>query len=327
MPRRVRFVILAVPPMKPQFKLGLYLVTVVGTFLFGFLLLRSWRDAGERGSRAVPSSGVASVASAHPSVDGTGGGAAGTSSAAESGGGGTNAGPTGAVGVAGEGVRTNLGTTVAEVSPELEGVPMRRPGNATRGLGRMITWALLAVASLAGLGVLVAYDLSHYAANRAALALFNDRGEDATAGEYELIEKAYGDGDYLEAVRMLRAFLGSNPRAVHAQIRIAEIYEKDLANPLAAALEYEEVMKQPLDPERRGWTGIHLVNLYNRLEKPGQAVALMRRICVECPDTPAAGKARERLEAMGEAVPERPMPGAGGAAGDPGLPPGFRKKR
>ena len=56
----------------------------------------------------------------------------------------------------------------------------------------------------------------------------------------------------------MREYLLKNPREQHVSLRIAEIYEKDLANPLAAALEYEEVLKQKLPAERWGWAAIHL---------------------------------------------------------------------
>ena len=60
----------------------------------------------------------------------------------------------------------------------------------------------------------------------------------------------------------MRDYYNKNPREVHVALRIAEIYEKDLNNHLAAALEYEEVLKKKLPAERWGWAAIHLVNLY-----------------------------------------------------------------
>ena len=45
----------------------------------------------------------------------------------------------------------------------------------------------------------------------------------------------YGKGEFMEAIGLLRSFLKENPKAVHAKIRIAEIYEKDLRNPVEAA--------------------------------------------------------------------------------------------
>lgn len=322
--------------MKSQFKLGLYVVTVVGTLVFGNLFLRNWRLANgpsepARAVEAKPSpakktpakeakagSGASQVAAAR-------GATSEVASATDS----TNSTAAGAVTNAAESAAGGAGEiSPTEPTAEQEAVPMQSSAVKGTGLGKLILYGLLAVGFLVGLGFLLAYDVAHYAGRQATEILFDDRGGDAGDSDYEAIEKVYGTGDYLETVRLLREFLKENPRALHAQLRIAEIYEKDLNNPLASALEYEELLKLPLEPTRWGWNAIHLVNLYNRLEKPKQAVALMQSILVKCPDTPAAGKARERLEAMGEEAPEPPAPsepdpGSGGG----GLPPGFKPKR
>jgi tetratricopeptide (TPR) repeat protein len=101
----------------------------------------------------------------------------------------------------------------------------------------------------------------------------------------------------------MRGFLKQNPREIYAALRIAEIYEKDLRNYLAAALEYEEVLKNKLQPERWGWAAIHLCNLYSKLGQQPKAAALLRRIVEEYPRTAAAKKARARL-GMEELVEE-----------------------
>jgi hypothetical protein len=54
--------------------------------------------------------------------------------------------------------------------------------------------------------------------------------------DYEVAEQQWADGNFLEAIQLLRAF-EEESREVHAALRIAEIYEKDLKNHLAAALE------------------------------------------------------------------------------------------
>src|SRR5437764_6258662 len=115
----------------------------------------------------------------------------------------------------------------------------------------------------------------------------------------------WANGDHLEAIKIMREYLAKNPREQHVAIRIAEIYEKDLNNNLAAALEYEEVLKHKLQPERWGWAAIHLCNLYFRLNQEQKAHDLLRRIVNEYPTTPAAEKARKRLEQVdGAAVSE-----------------------
>jgi tetratricopeptide (TPR) repeat protein len=136
----------------------------------------------------------------------------------------------------------------------------------------------------------------------------------------------------------MRDYLKKNPREQHVAIRIAEIYEKDLGNYLAAALEYEEVLKHKLPPDRWGWAAIHLCNLYFKLNQEQKGYALLRRIVKEYPQTPAADKARKRLEQVEGASFEQlatesnVTPRTSSAApqeNDPPshLPPGFRPKR
>ena len=136
----------------------------------------------------------------------------------------------------------------------------------------------------------------------------------------------------LERKKQRREYLKKNPREQHVALRIAEIYEKDLLNPLAAALEYEEVLKHKLAPERWGWAAIHLCNLYSKLNHQDKVIALLRRIDAEYGNTAAAEKARKRLEDLGVPLQEeipleepgalQPPPSSG-----PQLPPGFTLKK
>lgn len=165
--------------------------------------------------------------------------------------------------------------------------------------------------SVVGLGLLAGHDFSHFVANRVGRLLYNGEGDTIKDSDYELAEKAWANGNPLEAIQLMRNYLEKNPREQHVALRIAEIYEKDLANPLAAALEYEEVLKQKLSPEQWGWTAIHLCNLYSsKLNKPDKTVALLRRIVNEYGETSAAEKARKRLDVQEEeAGTEEESPG------------------
>jgi TolA-binding protein len=146
-------------------------------------------------------------------------------------------------------------------------------------------------------GILTAYDITRYFSNRAMNALYNDDGGGTPDNDlYESAEQEWVRGDYLEAIRILRDYLKANPRQQHAAIRIAEIYEKDLKNPLAAALEYEEILTQKLSADRWGWTAVHLANLYSGpMDKPEKAVELLRQLVETYPETAAAEKAAQRL--------------------------------
>jgi hypothetical protein len=199
------------------------------------------------------------------------------------------------------------------------------------GYARLVTFGGLFFLSVVGIGLLVGHDVSHFLGNRALKTLYNDEGEGIANPDYEVAEQEWANGHHLEAIRLMREYLQKNPREQHVAIRIAEIYEKDLANPLAAALEYEEVLKHKLPPDRWGWSAIHLCNLYSKLNHHDKCVALLRRINREYGQTPAAEKARKRLDEL--AIPydeeqasvqaEPPAPAPGG----PKLPPGFTLKK
>jgi tetratricopeptide (TPR) repeat protein len=192
-------------------------------------------------------------------------------------------------------------------------------------------WGGGLVLSLLGLGLLAARDLSEIIGTKVTKTLFDDTGEIVVTPDYEKAEEEWGQGNFLDAIRILREHLQKNPRAQHLALRIAEIYEKDLNNYLAAALEYEEVLKQKLPPERWGWAAIHLCNLYNgRLNQPDKAIALLRRIDAEHGETAAAEKARARLaqlESEGLIPPASKPPPQSEEPPSFKLPPGFAPKK
>jgi tetratricopeptide (TPR) repeat protein len=155
------------------------------------------------------------------------------------------------------------------------------------------------------LAVFVAHEVTQAIARRAGHVLFDDSSSTAPDPEYDHAEQEWARGNHLGAIGLLREYLQRNPREIHAAIRIAEIYEKDLKNPLAAALEYEEILQKKFHPERWGWAAIHLANIYSgKLGKPDKALALLQRIEAECPKTGAAEKARQRLAAYQAAAAE-----------------------
>jgi TolA-binding protein len=213
--------------------------------------------------------------------------------------------------------------------------------------GAMIAYLAAFIAAIIGLGLLITHDVTQYVGGIAVDTLLDDRGEGMRDPEYERAEQAWANGKFLDAIQMMRDFLKKNPREQYAALRIAEIYEKDLHNLLAAALEYEEVLKQKLPAERWGWAAVHLCNLYSKLGQQDKTRALLTRIVEEYPKTAAAKKARSRLglpelesepidkaestEPAGEAAEsvtppeeeeERPAP----EPPKSNLPPGFRPK-
>ena len=187
----------------------------------------------------------------------------------------------------------------------------------------MMTYAAGLFAVIVCAGLLLAFDLSKFFAHRFERLVFDEEGEVHRDPEYEEAEKVWANGQHLEAIGLMREFLKAHPTEQYAALRIAEIYEKDLGNYLAAALEYEEILKKRLNPDRWGRAAIHLTNLYSKLSRPDDATALLRRIINEYPQTAAARKARETL---GEPEPA-PAPIEPETAAEPSnLPPGFRPK-
>ena len=229
-------------------------------------------------------------------------------------------------------IATNLPSgTNADGSPNatpgtnapVAGQPKAAPAPAS--LSQVFAYAGACLLVVIGLSLLIAYDISHFMAERFHKFILSDDGEGFRDAEYERAEQLVNDNHFLEAIQAMRDFLKQNPRKLFAAIRIAEIYEKHLGNYLAAALEYEEVLRHRLPREQWGWTAIHLANLYSgKMNKSDKAEALLRRIVAECDGTTAAAKARSRLgepDAPEEAAPSAP----GQPPPPPSMPKGFRR--
>src|SRR6266542_4192604 len=199
-------------------------------------------------------------------------------------------------------------------------------------MGRLVAYGLGMFFTLVGLALLLGNDVSRFLANRMEDFVFNDDLEGVKDPEYEEAERVWASGQHLEAIQLMRDYLKRHPREQYVALRIAEVYETDRHNYLAAALEYEEVLRKRLPPERWGWAAIHLANLYSgKLNKTEQATALLRRIVDEYGQTAAAKKARERLgipEPVEAPLPApEPEPQPEKSVPPPSnLPPGFRPK-
>jgi len=174
------------------------------------------------------------------------------------------------------------------------------PKSPPNRIGWYLGWFVL---SALGLGIMVAWDVIQASAKKSVDLIYNDDGGGTEGYDlYEKAEAAWARGTFIEAIDLLRSYLEINPLQQHAAIRIAEIYEKDLLNYLAAAMEYEEILKQRLAPERWAWMAVHLSNLYSgRLNQPEKAIALLRDLVERHPDTAAATKAAKRLKMIDEA--------------------------
>src|SRR3954471_8975885 len=241
---------------------------------------------------------------------------------------------------------TNTAETPATNTSNTAAIPLKKkqppavqPLTRAERTARAMAWGAGLFAVIICLGLLIAHDFSHFAANKFEKFIFNDDLEGVKDPEYEQAEKVWANGNFLEAIQLMRDYLKEHPREQYVAIRIAEIYENDLGNYLAAALEYEEILKKKLPDERWGWAAIHLANLYSgKLNRGQDAIVLLQRIVAEYGHTAAAKKARERLMAEGIAVPEPVLEPA--VADEPeekppippseppsNLPPGFKPKK
>jgi TolA-binding protein len=246
----------------------------------------------------------------------------------------TNAGGTN---VASTNQDTNTPPTNATAAVQPVATPKKVATEQSSG-GSTMGYLFALVIALLVLGVLIAYDVSQYMGNQAVDFLFNDNGDGQRDPEYEHAEQVWANGNHLEAIQLMRDYLKKNPREQYVALRIAEIYEKDLKNPLAAALEYEEILKQKLPPEHWGKAAIHLCNVYTRLGQQDKTQALLQRIITEYPQTPAAKKARTKLglpeqdlttttAAPEESVVETEPTQEVAEPVQSNLPPGFRPKK
>jgi hypothetical protein len=217
-------------------------------------------------------------------------------------------------------------TNIAASSPKPPST--KAPASKGRSTSSMMAYGAGLVIVIICIGLLVAHDFSKFAAHRFERLIFDEDLEGAKDPEYEEAEEVWKSGKPLEAIQLMRDYLKAHPREQYVALRIAEIYEKDLGNFLAAALEYEEVLKKKLPPDRWGWAAIHLSNLYSgKLNRPDQSIALLQRIVAEYGQTAAAKKARERLTAEGIEIPAyAPEEESSESAPHSNLPPGFRPK-
>ena len=231
--------------------------------------------------------------------------------------------------VADLGASTNVATNAPSAPPAAK----RTASDQRSG---SFAWLGLFVLTLFALGGLAAFDFSRYLGDRAERSMMASDFVIRKDPDYEAAEEEWTKGNHLDAINLMRGYLQRNPNEQHAAIRIAEIYEKDLNNYLAAALELEEVLTKRLPREKWGWTAIHLANIYSgKLKQPSKALGVLDRIVKEYPDTGAAKKARQRLglpePVEGEEISETETeaPSAPTPPSDPpsNLPKGFRTKK
>lgn len=319
--------------MKPVVRLSVYTVLLILTVVF-FVRFRAAdrRDVARAEAKKLGQFGDA----------GTRDGVAGATNSDSSAVGTTNVGGVGDV-VTNGAASPRLGTNRTAIGSGKSG-PSK--ANSEDGVGAndratAITDMALFIGTLVILGMVGAWDVSQLLGSRAGQAVMAENYLPPTDPDYEAAEAEWSKGNHMDALNLMRAYLKRNPNEQHVAIRIAEIYEKDLNNYLAAALELEEVLLHKLPREKWGWTAIRLVNLYSgKLNQTDKALATLQRIVDHYPETAAAKKARQRLGLPEDAPAPVPTPEPESAeapntrltskaaeAENPSLPKGFRAKK
>jgi tetratricopeptide (TPR) repeat protein len=170
-----------------------------------------------------------------------------------------------------------------------------------------VTYLTLAIISLAALGIFCFIDSKRYFSSRVEEWMVEGSSPTEPVPELEQAQKVRASGDPLEAIRLLREYLQTNPYALHVMSRIAEIYRYDLHNDLAAALEYEEMLKHRLPDDQWAWAALHLAKLYGRLNELEKSVTLLERLDADYTHTIAGRRAQKALAQM-----RNPGSGSGG---------------
>ncbi len=189
--------------------------------------------------------------------------------------------------------------TVEEVNESPAVTTNRRVGrNYLRLLGYTVGFA----AALTVLGFVAAQDFGYLLRFRMGREVSYVSAKSERKGQYERAEYLILKGDHHAAIRLLQGLVAKQPDNVHMTLRIAEVYDKELQDFPNAALHYERVLKLELPAEQWGWLAIRLSNIYSgKLSQPQAALALIRRIAAEHPETQAGGKALKRLARLNEA--------------------------
>jgi tetratricopeptide (TPR) repeat protein len=161
---------------------------------------------------------------------------------------------------------------------------------------RMMLYLGLCVLAAVVLGLACAYELSKFLKNNAERWILQGAAATGPVAEFEEAERLRASGRALDAIGVLREYLRTNPYQLRAMARIAEIYRYDLKNDLAAALEYEELLKHKLPDDQWAWAALHLAKLYGRRNELDKSLALLERLDADYGHTVAGRRAKKALE-------------------------------
>jgi hypothetical protein len=143
--------------------------------------------------------------------------------------------------------------------------------------------------------VLSSFDLKDFFGKQVERIMVQSAPPTDSVPELEEAQRLRASGEPLDAIRILREYLQANPYHLHVMSRIAEVYRYDLGNDLAAALEYEELLKHKLPDDQWAWAALHLAKLYGRLNELEKSVALLDRLDSKFGHTIAGRRAKKAL--------------------------------
>lgn len=163
-------------------------------------------------------------------------------------------------------------------------------------------YALFAAYLLVGaaLALFVAWDVSRFVGGFAGQLFWSGGRIASITPAWWKAERLCRDRQPLDAIRVLREFYEAHPRQWAAAVRIAEIYERDLHDPLAAALEYESLLQQRLPKTARAEILLRLAACHLLRHQTADSAARLRQVIAEFPDSAAAKKAERRLARLRE---------------------------
>jgi len=171
-----------------------------------------------------------------------------------------------------------------------------RPGQGSKML--MFIFLGLSLLSAVALALLGFADAKSFFSGRVEQWMVQGSTPTESVPELEEAQRVRSAGDPLEAIRLLREYLQAHPYELHVMSRIAEIYRYDLGNDLAAALEYEELLKHKLPDDQWAWAALHLAKLYGRLNELEKSVALLERLDSDFSHTVAGKRAQKALQTV-----------------------------
>lgn len=169
------------------------------------------------------------------------------------------------------------------------------PGEAAARSHMIVALGLLIVLAI-GLVAICALDLRKFIAGSAEKWMLQGAAHTGPIAELEEAERLRAAGRPLDAIGVIREYLQEHPYELHVMARIAEIYRYDLHNDLAAALEYEELLKHKIPDDQWAWAALHLAKLYGRRQELEKSLALLERLDNEYDHTVAGRRAKKALE-------------------------------